>query len=462
MKILLINPPHGDVYGGLKKPIFPPLGLAYIGAVLERENHNVKILDMDAENTSHEEFQELLRDEKYELVGITTTTPTYNNAKRLCDVVKEEIQAKTVIGGIHATIMPEESIAPKNIDFLVKGEGEQTICELADSLDKNKGLHGIKGLVYKENGNIVVNEPRELIKDLDVLPHPAWHLFRHIKYVFPDSLSSHVFPVMSSRGCPGRCSFCSAKSIFLRKFRPRSAQNVVDEIEDLVKRYSVREIHLWDDNFTLNKSRVLEIKDQILRRGIRVKIAFMNGLRVDCVDREILKALKEMGTYSIAFGVESGNQNILNSIKKGITTKKIEEAFEIAREFKIETWGFFMIGFPQDTERTIRETIDFAIKLDPDIAKFHVLKPYPGTDIFDELNQKGLITDRNFDNYGIHTKPVHRLESLSEDDLLRLQKTAYKEFYFRPKKIIKQILRLKSFNRMKLNIQLGLSLIKNI
>jgi len=462
MKILLINPSQENVYGSLKKPAFPPLSLAYIGAVLEQKGHDVEVIDMDVDNITKDRFSTILKKGQYRLIGLTTTTPTYNNVVKLCNVIKKESFAKTVIGGIHATVMPRASIALDGIDFLIKGEGEETICELADCLEKNEEPLQVKGLLYKKSGDIIVNEDRELIEDLDVLPSPAWHLFRHLKYTYPDSLYSSVLPLMSSRGCPFNCGFCSAKSIFLKKFRPRSAKNVVDEIEYLIKNYRVREIHFWDDIFTLNRERVFKIKEEILKRKINIKFSFPNGLRVDCVDMEILKALKEMGTYSIAFGVESGNQDILNSVSKGTTIEKIKAAFQMVKKLNIESWGFFMIGFPKDTEATIRNTIDFAIKLNPDIAKFHILKPYPGTAVFDELNQEGLIVDRNFDHYGIHTKPVHCLNNLSEKDLLKWHKIAYRKFYFRPKKIIKLMLRMKTLNRLKSNVQNGIAFIKDI
>ena len=417
---------------------------------------------MGVENICKDKFVDLLKEEGYELVGITTTTPTYNNVVKLCDLIKRETSAKTVIGGIHPTVMPEESIGVKSIDFVVKGEGEETICELVDCLKKNEEPVHVKGLLYKKNGNIIVNEDRGLIKDLDTLPFPAWHLFNQLDYTYPDSLCSRVFPMMSSRGCPCNCSFCSVKNIFLRKSRPRSSKNIVDEIENLIKKYSAREIHFWDDNFTVSKKRVFQTRDEILKRKIKIKISFPNGLRVDCVNMEILEALKEMGTYSIALGVESGNQDVLDSVNKGTTMEEIEEAFKIVKKLNMETWAFFMIGFPQDTEVTIKDTINFAIKLDPDIAKFHILTPYPGTRVFDELNQKGLITDMDFDHYGIHTKPVHRLKALDEGALLKWQKIAYRRFYLRPKKIIHQILRMKSFNRIKLNIQTGGALIRTV
>lgn len=230
----------------------------------------------------------------------------------------------------------------------------------------------------------------------------------------------------------------------------------------LVNKYGAKEVHMDDDNFTTNPKRVFMIRDEIIKRGIKVKFAFPNGLRADFVDYEILKALKEMGAYSVAFGVESGSQRILDNIKKGITLKRVEQSFELARRVGLEIWGFFMLGLPGEDETTILETIRFAKKLNPDIAKFHLLKPYPGSEIFNEFLKQGLITDMNYVHYGIHTRPVHRLPNLTEDDLLRWQKKAYRTFYFHPSKIITLIIRLKSWNRIKLNISTGISLINEM
>jgi len=236
----------------------------------------------------------------------------------------------------------------------------------------------------------------------------------------------------------------------------------VDEIESLIKQYGVREIHFWDDNFTLNKKRVKDILDEIKKRRIKLKFAFPNGLRVDQVDKEILQWLKNMGVYSIAFGVESGNQKILNQVEKGITLQQVEKAYSLAKSIGFETWAFFMLGLPGDTKQTINKTIKFAKKINPDVAKFHILKPFPGTKIFTQLKEKGLISEFDYSKYGIHTKPVHHLPMLSEEDLLKESKRAYKSFYFRPSKIISHLFRIKSFERFKTNLKTGIGLLNTI
>lgn len=465
MNILLINPSQREVYGGLQAPDHPPMGLAYIAATLETLGCNVEVIDMDADNFTKDRLGAKIEKGNYVLAGITVTTPLFKKALDLATLIKERSSGSTkvVLGGIHATISPIECIKYPCIDFVVKGEGEGVIKDLIEVIrGSNIDYGAIDGLLYKQDGAIIHNRERDLIPDLDLIPFPARHLFNHKKYTYPDALYYPTLPIITSRGCPGNCTYCNTKNIFTRRFRVRSPKNVVDEIEFLVKEYGAKEIHIWDDNFTTQRKRVYAIRDEIKKRDLSVRFAFPNGLRVDYVGPEILKALKEMGVYSIAYGVESGSQMILDRIKKGIKLERIEKTFEDTRDAGLETWAFFMLGLPSETINTINETINFAIKLDPDIAKFHLLKPYPGSEVYKEFSEKGLILDNNLEHYGIHTRPVHSLPGLTPDDLLYWQKVAYKRFYLRPGKLFQQIVRLKSYNRVRLNLKTGITLLKKM
>ena len=461
MKIFLINPSHGEVYGKLTPPDHPHLGLAYIAAVLEAERHAVRIIDIDAEALTHENLGKIIGSEKPDMVGITATTPVFYSALKMAEIVRKNSSAYTVIGGIHATLMPVECAESSFIDFVVVGEGEKTIIELVNSILNKSDFANIKGLTYKKGKEIIQNEAREPIQDLDAIPFPARHLFKNQKYTYPDALRYPASPIITSRGCPGNCTFCTAKFLHGKRFRCRSAENVLDEIESLIKDYGVREIHIWDDNFITNRNRVFAFRDGIIKRNINVLFSFPNGIRADFINRDILKALRDFGTYSVAIGVESGNQNILDMIQKGIKLEQIENAFKLAKEMKLETWGFFLLGLPGEDKNTMKDTIDFAIKLDPDIAKFHVLKPFPKSVVYEQLKEQGLIVDENYIHYGIHTKPVHRLPDVSQEELLEWQQKAYRRFYMRPSKILKEIMRLKSWNRMKLNFVTGMSVLVN-
>lgn len=461
LKIFLVNPSHRAVYEKLTPPDHPPLGLGYLASALEAERHTVSIIDIDAERLTDDALARMIRTETPELVGITATTPLFLNALGIAEIVKRSSPAYTVLGGIHATLVPQECIRHACIDFVVCGEGERTIVELAARLKRSDDLDAIQGLVFKRGGEIVVNAERMHIQELDALPFPARHLYRNHVYRFPDALQQPAFPIITSRGCPGNCSFCTAKYLHGRKFRCRSAGNVLDEIETLVERHGAREIHIWDDNFITNRARVFEFRDGFLRRKIRAALSFPNGVRADFITAEVLQALRQCGTYSIGIGVESGNQAVLDRVQKGLKLEQIERAFRLAREAGIETWGFFLLGLPGEDEGTIRETIEFAIKLDPGVAKFHILKPYPRSVVYEQLRGQGLILDENYNHYGIHTRPVHRLPGLSQDDLLELQRKAYRRFYLRPGKLVREIGRIRSWNRLRRNFQTGLSLIRD-
>jgi anaerobic magnesium-protoporphyrin IX monomethyl ester cyclase len=205
-----------------------------------------------------------------------------------------------------------------------------------------------------------------------------------------------------------------------------------------------------------------EMRDEIRKRNIEISIVFTAGIRVDFFDEEIAQILKDMGVYSLSFGIESGNQTILDNVKKGIRLDQVRKAVKVAKDYGFEIWAFFILGLYGDTEETIKDTVEFAKELDPDIAKFHILVPYPGTEIHNQLMAKGFILSKDYSRYGIHTRPIHRLEKLTPDDMVRLQKKAYRDFYLRPRIILKQLMRINSWNRLKLNAKAGVSIFKTM
>jgi len=385
----------------------------------------------------------------------------FKTSLKVAKVCKETVNPYVLIGGIHATIMPKETISSDYVDFVIKGEGELTVLELTNMLEKGeKRFEKIEGLVFKKDGKIIQNKDRKLIEDLDILPFPARHLFKHFKYTYPDAMYFPTIPIITSRGCTGQCTYCQTKKISGLRYRFRSADNILDEIEHLIKEYKIKEVHIWDDNFTVNKKRVLEFCRKFKERNLKISISIPQGLRVDQVNEEVLKALKDIGVYSIGFGVESGDNGILKTIKKNTNVEQIRKAIGLAKKLKFEVWAFFMIGLPGDTEETIRKTIDFAKELDPDLAKFLILKPFPGSEVYNQLNEKGLILERDYDKYGVYHSPVHKLPTVSPERMLYLQKKAYREFYFRPKKILQQIIRIRSFHRLNLNFHAALAILK--
>ncbi|MCM8761239.1 MAG: B12-binding domain-containing radical SAM protein [Candidatus Omnitrophica bacterium] len=453
MKILLINPSQEKVYGRKMAPAYPPLGVLYIGTVLEKDGHRVRFADIDTEGLDEQKFKTLFTEFDPDTVGISSVTPTFKDALRWAKISKSlKKEVPVILGGIHATIAPQEAICEENIDIVVVGEGEETIRQLCEELSKEKpSLHSVKGIYFKKDGKSVATERRPFIDDLDSIPFPDRSLLkRPDAYMPPDAERLPAMTIITSRGCPGSCTFCCTKHIFSKTFRMRSVANIIAEIEGLVNGHGIREIHIADDIFTLNKKRALEFCDEVKKRDLGVHFQFMNGLRADCVDREILVALKNIGIKTVGYGVESGNDAILKRIKKNIPLDVTRKAFKLSKELGFETWAFLIFGLPGETEETIKDTITFTKELDPDFAKFLILKPYPGSDVYAELLRDNLIFNTDYDNYGVYTEPVHRLPALEPDRMIYWQKRAFREFYLRPSKILTHARRIRSLQQLKL------------
>jgi len=460
LKALLVIPSHEKVYGMKMAPAYPPLGVLYIASVLIGRGVEVGILDADADKMSIDDILSEIEHFDPAIVGITATTPTMNEAKGIAEVIKRHRDIPIILGGIHPTLNPEECIAWPCFDFVIKGEGETTIGELADVLKAGTGaFETVKGIYYKKNGSSHFTGERELIADLDTIPFPARHLLRNIScYKPPDAEKLPVASIMTTRGCPGRCTYCCTKNIFKDRYRMRGIDNVLEEIELLISRFKVKEIHIADDAFNSNKRRTLSLCEAIAKKSYPVNFEFLNGLRADTLDDDMLDAFRSIGVKNVGFGVESADRDILKHVKKSIMPEDVERAMRISKKKGFKTWLFFMIGLPGETEETIKRTIEFAKDVDPDFAKFLIFKPFPGSDIFDEINGAGLIDDKDYDHYGVYTPPVHNLPSLSKADLVSWQKKAFREFYFRPKKIWDHLIRQRSLAQLKLSLR-GLSFV---
>ncbi len=451
-KVLLIVPFQSDVYGIKIKPAYPALGILSVAAMLEKAGHRVSLIDADADNISIEGILEMISEDKYGVVGFTAVTSTYPSAVKIASSIKKDFPCVvTVLGGIHATVDSVNCAKEKAFDFVVVGEGECTAVELVDSImDGIDNFSQIKGVVYRNReGDIISGGRRGLVSNLDDLPFSAWHLIGGLKRYAPaDATFLPAAPIMVSRGCPGQCTYCNTKNIFGRRLRFRSAINAVEEIRMLVYKYNVKEIHFLDDVITANRKFVFDLCGLLKNEPYKLHLEVSNGLRADMVDKEILAALKEVGLKNVGFGIETGNDRISKLIKKGITKDQVRHAISIAKDLGLETWGFFIIALPGDDRESIMDTINFAIELDPKFAKFLILKPFPGTEAYAQLEKKGLIMSRDFSQYGVYTPPVHRLETLSQEEILKLQRMAFKRFYFRPAKIFEHIKDIRSVGKI--------------
>lgn len=449
MKTILINPPQNTRYPQ------PPLGLAIIAAVLEQDGHTVEILDANALHLNGKEITERVKNA--DVVGITAMTPAVNSAIRIAKEIKRENPELTIIlGGPHATILPEDTITKvPEIDIIVRGEGEKTVVELFDAIENNKDFQNINGLTYRNNG--VINTPEQSsIVELDMLPFPAYHLLPINKYKLhpPHGRKLPYMAMMTSRGCPYNCIYCS-KPIFGSKFRAQSPGRTVDEIEYLISRFGIKEITFYDDSFTLNKRRILELTKEIDSRNL--DFAWSCETRVDLINETLLQAMKKSGCYMIAYGLESGNQMILDNLRKKITTEQIRSAIELTHAADIQSVGYFMMGSPGETPDTIRQTVDFTKNLPLDFAQFSVTIPFPGTDLYDlYLNSGNKST--NWDDFiyaslKSSSTPVFETEMLSKEELQEWNAKAYREFYFRFSYIWQRVVGMKSFGDLNTNIK---------
>jgi len=437
----------------------PPLGLAMIAAVLMENGYDVKILDLPALGLSEDMLPEIVSKEKPDVVGITALTPAIDEAIKTAELVKKtDSNIPIVLGGAHGTILPEETLrgAP-SIDVVVRGEGEQTMLELVKALDEDRmaGLNDIRGITYRSGQVIRSNPERAPILDLDSLPFPAFHLLPMDKYRLhpPFGRRLPAMPIITSRGCPYRCIFCS-KSVFGRKYCGNSADYVIAEIQLLIEKFGIKEIKFYDDVFTLDKKRIISLCSKL--KEIDLDIAWTCETRVNLVDANLLRIMKDAGCYMIEYGIESGNQTILNNLRKDITLDQIIGAFKLTEHAGVDTAAYFMIGSPGETQDTIRDTIDFAKKIDPDFVQFSLTTPYPGTELYDLIIKEGYV-DTDWKKYMYADLksvdyPSINTVSLSSEELIKWNKKAYVSFYLRWSYIWKILRKSSSINDFKVNL----------
>ncbi len=428
-KIILISP-----YQNSSQMISPPLGLGYLaGALLAAGHNDVEIIDCVRDGITTENLVKLLSEKKPYMIGITVVTSAYPSAVELCKAARTCCtDVKIILGGPHPTALPESALEETRADAVIIGEGEKTMIDLTVSEDWNK----VAGIAYldSKSGKFVKTEPREIETDIDKLAWPAWQLIGPDKYPnSPHGIISKNFPtapIITSRGCPYDCSFCAVNNIWQHKFRRRSPKNVVDEMEYLAKTFGVKEIHIEDDNFTLVREHAEKISQEILDRKLNISWKCPNGVRADRLDIDLLKLMKKSGCYLLAFGIESGSDEILKRHSKAIDKAKIKEAVKMCKEVGIETQGFFILGLPGETKETIDETIRFSKELELDWAYFSIFTPFPGSALWNELKAK----TKNIDWSLFKQSTVARsFCALSDDELKAQQKRAFRQFYIRPK-----------------------------
>ncbi len=422
-RIMLISPPGISLKGSFKYCTVP-LGLACLGAMVEKAGYNTKLLDAVVEDITHEEnvdgkrvryglsFEEIeKRIRKFNpcVLGITCLFSfQFENVLKIAEIAKK-ISPKivVVVGGEHAGALPKEFAEEKNIDFVILGEGEISFINMLNELQGERNFSKVDGLAYIKNGKIKINPKMKFIENLDDFPLPARHLLPMEKYfeiALPHGLSytqKRNTAVMTSRGCPGKCVFCASTHFWGMRFRARSPKNVLDELEQLVKKYGVKEVSFIDDNLTADKERAMKIFQGMIDRKFNLSWCAPNGIALWTLDESLIKKMKESGCYMVDLAIESGNQEVLNKIiKKPVNLDKVREVVALLKKHGILAKALFVIGFPGETKVQIQDTFNFAKELDLDGIGIAIATPLPGSELYDICKKKGFLR-KGFDKRAI-------------------------------------------------------------
>lgn len=445
MRILLIQPPWAEIYGKYKAAakvgvLYPPLGLCYLAAEVKKEGHQAKIIDMEAQGVSLASLLTMAESYRPDVVGVTSTTPLFHQAKRIAQKMKERMDIPLVVGGPHITVMPEEAMKDCNFfDYGIYGEGEKTFIELVNALASKKQIKNIPGLFYRENDTLVKTEPRPFEPDLATLPFPDRGLLELDRYLWsvPGKGIVKFTTILTSRGCPFQCIFCSQRTVFGTKVRYRQPENVLNEIEHLVNDLGIKHFAFLDETLTLNRRHVEDICQGIIDR--RIEVTWEGWTRANTVDEELLRLMKRAGFVRISFGIESGDLEILKVIKKGEELGDFTKGYKIAKKVGLETRASLMLGHPYETKKSAQKSLKFVKGIkECDQLYLNISTPYPGTELY-EMAKRGeggmrLLTN-DFTEYRRYGNPVIEVNDLTKKDLIKLQKRGFFMFYFTPRRI---------------------------
>ncbi|MCK4602983.1 MAG: radical SAM protein [Phycisphaerae bacterium] len=437
-KPLLVYPPitrlerYGSAIGAAGGQQIP-LGMYYLAAYLRSKGYETDVIDAETLDSTNEDIIAHLRVGEFNIMGISSTTVAFHRAYELAKAAKAASpETIIVLGGPHISCLPRHAMEFGVFDFAIRNEGEETLAHLLDVLARDKDFSKVAGLIFRRDGQVVVNPQRPYVEDIDSLPMPAYDLIGDIRKYAPPPCNYKLLPVaniITSRGCPNQCTFCD-NSTFGRKVRMRSAEGIVDEIELLIRTYGVREIAFVDDTFTIRPKRIYEIFDLARARGLRFPWTCMS--RINTVDEKLLRYMKENGCWHISFGIESADETVLKTIRKNISLPDVERVVDICHQFGILTKGFFIVGHPTETVETIDKTIDFATKLKLDDVVVTINTPIPGSYQYEHVDEYGCLDTSSWSQFN-YWKPVFVPHALTRELLLAKHKEFYRKFYLRPR-----------------------------
>lgn len=448
-KVLLVYPNSHTHY------VVPPIGLGYLATALRKNGFAVGIIDGIRENLSLEKLEGKINELKPDVIGIQVFSCDAHTVKEYVSKIREiDRDILVIVGGAHVSGVGREVFDYfGGIHFAIAGEAETSFPMLLKKVSAGeKDLEKVPGLIWKKGNNIIANAPK-FEENLDELGFPAWDLMDPRTY--PQAPQGAVFrnwpiaPILTSRGCPYRCTYCAGHLTTGYNIRFRSIEKVLEEIEMLYHDYGVREIHIIDDNFTFRRERAVKFCNGILERGLDISLTFPNGVRLDTLDEELLRLLKKAGCYSITLGIESGSQKILNDMKKSLKLETIEEKVALINNVGIDIMAFFIVGYPTETRETILETIEFAKRLKIKRAHFSTFLPLPNTEATKILIRDGVIKEINYDTL-FYTKAPLPPKGMSSEELKALQRKAFLEFYMRPHIVAGMIKEVRSPTHLKM------------
>ena len=454
MKVIIANPPWpGEGYGTRSNIRWPhrrgdkvltfPIYLAYAVSILEKEGYEVIGLDAVDLEEGIPKFVKRVKREQPSLILLETSTPSILHDIETAKRIKREVGCKVVLCGSHVTYYAADIIQDFSfIDFILKGEFDFSIKDLCKAIEGKKSFKEVSGLVYRSMSGIAIN-PITHVENVDELPYPDRKQFKIENYQQAFFGGKRTGLVISSRGCPYHCTFCLwPETLYGHKHRQRNPKNVINEIEHLVKNYGVDEIYFDDDTFIIKKQWIIVFCNELMNRKLNLPWLCMG--RVNTVDYEILKLMKNAGCQEIFYGFESGSQDILNDSNKAITKDQVLKAVRLTQKAGIRATGSFVIGLPNENKSTIKETIDFAIKLHADYVQFTIAAPFPGTQLFEQVKNAGLLEYNSWEDFDGCHGPILRTKSLTKDELVGLQKKMYKQYYFSIPVIIQNLKSMRS------------------
>ncbi len=440
LQVLLANPPTYKRKGKFNRPIrfptygyatpvmHPPLLLAYAAAYIRSRRHEVELIDAEVDSISVEDFISRVEHRSPDYIVFETSTASFKNDVEVAREIKEKVACKVAFVGPHVSALPVQSMQGNSLDAVIVGEYELSLCEYIE-----KGPDGTKGVCYRrDDGKVIINPPRDYLLDLDQLPFPARDLIPNYKYFDPILKNPFTF-VLSGRGCPYRCTFCNWPQVMTgRRYRLRSAKNVVDELEVLQSEYQFKSFLFNDDTFTADKRHAMAVCDEMIRR--RIRLPWICYARADINDRELLEKLKEAGCWSLKVGVESANQKILDNVKKQYKIEKVVEGINLMKSVGLDVHCTYIFGLPGETVETIKQTIEFSKRLNCPTVQFSTAVPFPGTELHRYLKEQDYLLTEDWEKY-MPMQPIFEYPHLSAEAISDAVKIAYRGYYFRPKYI---------------------------